>query len=233
MISDPRLHGKTREEAVEEIRVYLTRIERRRKRFQATSQNQLREVRTRVVEAVAAGLAHEEAAAAAGYQLATVSKWVAKRKTPVRAVDLETARCRLDKIRERQRSMAAAELRIANKARLVLRRAIAVEFTAEEFAGLTNYELTTVERWFASVRKRLEQSQRRRELASVRQGKANRPPQELSPVEYERWLAREKQRRIAVLQRYGMRSRRKKSAPLPEGNRLPVKSRGRRRHRRK
>ncbi|MFB7183567.1 hypothetical protein ACFCYI_38395 [Streptomyces sp. NPDC056257] len=233
MISDPRLHGKSREEVVEEIRVYLTRIERRRKRFQATSQNQLREVRTRVVEAVAAGLAHEEAAAAAGYQPATVSKWVAKHRTAVRPVDLATARHRLDKIRQRQRSMAAAELRISRKAKLVVRRAIAVEFTAEEFAGITTYNLEAVERWFTAVRNRLEQTRRRRELASVRRGKANRPPQELSPAEYARWLARETQRRRAVLQRYGMRPRRKKPAPPPEGNRLRLKSPGRRRHRRK
>ncbi|MFD4833286.1 hypothetical protein ACFWPV_26040 [Streptomyces uncialis] len=233
MISNPRLHGKTSEEAAEELRVNLTRIARRRKRFQVTSQNQLRQVRTRVLEAVAAGLGFEEAAAAAGYQSTTVSRWVAKHRTPVREVDLATARHRLDKIRERQRSMAAAELRIARRAKLLVRRAIAVEFTAEEFASITNYNRKAVERWFTAVRNRLEQNRRRRELASVRRGKANRPPQELSPAEYERWLAREQQRRKAVLQRYGMRPRRKNPAPQPGGNRLLLKSRKHRRRRRK
>ncbi|MEU8844019.1 hypothetical protein AB0D97_33730 [Streptomyces roseus] len=234
MISEPGLRGRTREDVVEEIRVYLTRIKRRRKRLQAAHQNHLREVvRPRVVEAIAAGIPQEEAAAAAGYQPATVSKWVAKRRTQVRVVDLETARGRLDQIRERKHSLSIAELRISSKARLVVRRAIIVELSPEEFASLTTYELPTVERWFASVRKRLEQDRRRRELAAVRQGKANRPPQELSSAEYKQWLVLEKQRREATLQRYGMRSRRRKPVPQQPGNRLHVKSPGRRRRRKK
>ncbi|GLX19860.1 hypothetical protein [Streptomyces lavendulae] len=234
MISEPGLRGKTREDVVEEIRVYLTRIERRRKRLQAATQNYMREVvRPRLVEAVAAGIPPEEVAAATGYRPNAVSKWVDKHRTAVREVDLETARGRLDQIREKKRSTSAAELRISSKAKLVVRRAIAAELSPEEFASLTTYQLTTVEGWFASVRKRLEQARRRRELASVRQGKANRPPQELSPAEYEQWLVLEKQRRNAVLERYGMRSRRRRPVPQQQGNRLHVKSRGRRRRRRK
>lgn len=233
MINEPCLRGKTPEEVAEEVRVYLTRIERHRKRFQSASQRHMGEVRVRVVEAVLAGISREEAAAAAGYQLAAVSKWVAKHRKPVREVDAATARYRLDKIRERQRYMAETELRIAKKARLLVRKAITVEVSAEEFAGLTEYNLPTVERWFASVRKRLEQARRRRDLASVRRGKANRPPQHLSPAEYERWLLLEKQRRNAILQRYGLRSRRRRPAPPKPANRLRVKPRSHRRRRRK
>ncbi|MER5871967.1 hypothetical protein [Streptomyces sp. NPDC002044] len=219
MINKPILRRKAPAEVAEEVRVYLTRINRRRKRLRSADENYLREVRTRVVEAVSAGVDLKDVAEASGYQLTTVSKWVAKHRVAVREVELETARERLNKILERRRRMAAAELRISSKARSVIRRAMGVGLPAEAFADLTDYELPTVRRWFASVRRSLEHTQRRREIASVRRGKSNRPPQHLSPVEYDQWLVLEELRRRNVLQKHGLRPRRRVRAPRPaQGN---------------
>ncbi|MCY0963360.1 hypothetical protein [Streptomyces sp. H27-H5] len=213
MIKKPGLPRKTPEEVASEVRVFLTRIQRRRKRFRAADEKHLREVRKRVLEAVWAGIGHEDVAKSSGYALKTVSKWVARCRVAVQEVEIDTARERLSIIHARRNRMAAEELRISTKARSVIRKAMGVGIPATEFAEITGYELSTVERWFASTRRVLLQAHRRWEIASVRRGKANRPPQELSPVEYDQWLVQDDQRRKSMLRKYGLQPRRRRNLP--------------------
>lgn len=212
MVKGPYSHGKTREEVAREVRVHMTRINRRRRRFQNAEQHALLDVRRRVAEAVAAGVSAEEAAAVTGYKLETVARWLRKRRSGVRAVPIERAREQLDRIRERRRRTARDELKISARARALIRRAMVVGIEAEEFAEMTGYSLKTVERWFASARRMLEQAQRQRELASVRRGRRRRPPQHLSPAERERWLVEAERRRKWALQMHGLRSDRRRGA---------------------
>ncbi|MFF4013311.1 hypothetical protein [Streptomyces sp. NPDC001717] len=209
MIKKPGLPRKPPEEVAAEVRVFLTRVHRRRKRFRAADEKHLHEVRKRVVEAVSAGISPEEVAKTSGYTLKAVSKWTARYRSTVQKVEIETARERLGTIQARRTRMAAEELMISAKARSVIRKAMGVGIPATEFAELTDYEISTVERWFASTRRVLLQAVRRWEIASVRRGKANRPPQELSPVEYDQWLVQDDQRRKAMLRKYGLKSRRR------------------------
>lgn len=212
MVKGPYSHGKTREEVAREVRVHMTRINRRCQRFRSADQHALRNVRRRVAEAVAAGVSTEEAAAVTGYKLQTVARWLAKRRNPVRAVSIERAREQLDRIQERRRRTAREELKIAARARGLVRRAMEVGIEVEEFAEITGYSVKTVTRWFASVRRSLEQAQRQREVASARRGRRRRPPQHLTPAERDRWLAEADRRRMWVLKRHGLRSGRKRGA---------------------
>lgn len=231
MVKGPYSHGKTREEVAREVRVHMTRINRRRQRFQSAEQRALVDVRRRVAEAVAAGVSAEEAADVTGYKLETVARWLRKRRGGVRAVPVERAREQLDGIRERRRRAARDELKISARARALVRRAMEVGVEADEFAEMTGYSLRTVERWFASIRRSLEQAQRQRELASARRGRRRRPPQHLSPAERARWLAEAERRRRWALQRYGLRSGRRRrgdqlKAPAAPARRLKKPSSG-------
>lgn len=219
MVKGPCSHGKTLEEVAREVRVELMRIDRRRKRFRSAEENGLREARKRVAEAVAAGVSAEEAALAAGYALKTVLRWLAKKKGGVRAVSIERAWDQLRRVDERRRHAAVTERKISARARGLVRRAMEVGIVATEFAETTGYTLKTVTKWFASVRHSLEQAQRQREITSVRRGKANRPPQHLSPVEYDRWLVQAERERRRVHRRHGVGTRRNLGA---EGGWLEV-----------
>ncbi|GHC37970.1 hypothetical protein GCM10010348_76580 [Streptomyces anthocyanicus] len=206
MVKGPYSHGKTPEEVAREVRVHMTRICRRRQRFQTADQHALHDVRRRIAEAVAAGISAEEAAAVTGYKFQTVARWLVKRRSAVRAVPVERAREHLDRIRERRRRTAQEELKISARARALVRRAMEVGIEVEEFAEVTGYSLKTVNRWFDGVRRSLERAQRQREIASARRGKRRRPPQHLSPAERDRWLAEAERRRKWVLQRHGLRT---------------------------
>lgn len=208
MVKGPCSHGKTLDEVAFELRVYLARIKRRRTRFRYADEKHLRDVRKRVVEAVAAGISTEQASASTGYSLTSVTRWLAKARGEVRIVPVEQAQDRLDRIRERRERSALEESRISVRARSVVRKAMEVGLGAQEFSDRTGYTLPIVKRWFASVRRSIEQAWRQRELASVRRGKRNRPPQHLSEVEYDQWLVREALRRRTVLRRYGLRANR-------------------------
>jgi hypothetical protein len=232
MVKGPYSHGKTPDEVAQEVRVYLARIGRRRRRFRSAEEKNLREVRKRVAEAVESGISAEEAAAAVGYKLMTVTRWLAKakRKGKVRALPKEKARERLDRIRARRRRTSQAELKVSAMARATVRKAMEAGIAAQEFADTTGYTLKIVTKWFVSVRRSLEQAQRQREIVSVRHGKRNRPPQHLSLVEYDQWLVQEDRRRKTVLRRHGLSPRRRKPGgrqrkdPAP---RIPKKPRKR------
>lgn len=204
MAKGPLSHGKTREEVVREVLVFLMRIKRRRQRFESSQRNLLGDARRYVVEAVAADVAVEEVALLVGYGSETVSRWAAKHRSLARGVSEEVARRQLDRIhRRRQRSKAEAS-KTADKARSVVRTAVEMGITAEVFADLTGYNLETVDRWYASASKALEQVRRQRELASIRRTKRNRPPQHLSPEEAKQWLLEEYKRRFEVLRGHGL-----------------------------
>lgn len=210
MVKGPCSHGKTLEEVAREVRVCLARIDRRRKRFRSAEETGLREARRRIAEAAAAGISAEEASDATGYALKTVTRWLAKQKRrEVRTVPLEKAWEQLARIGERRQRAAVTERRISAAARALVRKAMEVGIAADEFTRTTGYTSKTVAGWFESVRHSLEQSRRQREIASTRQGKGNRPPQHLSPVEYDQWLVQEERRRRHVLRSHGLRSRRK------------------------
>lgn len=181
----------------------LTRIGRRRKRFGSAEGNGLRDARRRVAEAAAAGISAEEAAHATGYAVKTVTRWLAK-KGEARVVPVERARDNLHKVGERRRQADVSERRIAARARGLVRKAMEVGIEATEFAEVTGYMVNTITKWFSSVRQSMEQAQRQRELASVRRGKRNRPPQHLSPAEYDQWLVQEDRRRRLVLRSHGL-----------------------------
>lgn len=219
MVKGPCSHGKTLEEVAREVRVGLTRIGRRRKRFRSAEENSLREARSCIAEAVAAGVSPEEAAEATGYALKTVMRWVAKRKAGIRVISSEKAWEQLKQVRERRQHTATVEGRVSAAARGLVRKAMEVGIAAEEFAGTTGYTSRTVTRWFASVRHSLEQARRQREIVSSRRGRGSRPPQHLSPVEYDQWLVQEERRRRRVLRTHGLGARRNLGA---EGGWLEV-----------
>lgn len=222
MIKRPGLPRKTPEEVAPEVRVFLIRLHRRRKRFREADQKHLREVRKRVAEAVSAGISPEEVAKICGYTPKTITKWLARRRATVQKVEIEVARERLSSIRARRSQLKAEEMLISARARSVIRKAMRVQLDAPEFVELTGYEMATVERWFASTRRVLSQAHRRREIASVRRGKANRPPQELSPVEYDQWLVEQDMRRKTLFRKYDLQPKRRRLRRRDPSNR-PLK----------
>lgn len=213
MVKGPYSHGKTPDEYAREIRVSMARINLRLKRFRSVEENNLREVRKHVVEGVTVGVSIEEAAAVAGYSPKTVARWLRKgKRIGPRPVSIEKAREQLDRMGVRRRRTAVEELRISSRARALVRKAMEVAIAPEEFAATTGYTSQTVTRWFASVRHSLEQSQRQGEIASVRKSRKNRPPQDLSPVQYDQWLVQEERRRRQVLHKHGLRPKRYRNA---------------------
>lgn len=203
MAKSPFSHGKTHEEVAAEVRVHLLRISRRRKRFRAAVERNLRETRQRIVEAVAAGFSVEDVATRTGYGVRTVQKWLAKGASVVRPISAEKAWERIERIHLQRHHTARLELKISARARGLVRKAVQVGITAEEFAGETGFTLKTTEKWFAAAHQSLEQAQRQREVAAVRRGKRNRPPQHLSLAERARWLVNEAERRKATLAKHG------------------------------
>lgn len=212
MVKGPYSHGKTPDEVAREIRVHLTRIYRRRERFRSAQYKGLQEARKRVVEAVLAGVSHKDASMTTGYSEKTVTRWLSKGRSHAREVPLQKALAQLDRVRASRIHAVSVESRTSATARGLVRRAMEAGVGAEEFAIKTGYTAKTVDRWFASVRHVLEQSQRQREIMSVRQGKRSRPPQYLSPVEYDQWLAQEERRRRRVFRKHNLQARRRLNA---------------------
>ncbi|MDA5283669.1 hypothetical protein [Streptomyces sp. Isolate_45] len=210
MIKRPGLPRKTPEEVAPEVRVFLIRLHRRRKRFRKADQKHLCTVRQRVAEAVSAGIGPEEVAKICGYAPKTIDKWLAKHRDPVQEVEIDAARERLSGLRAQRSKLKAEEMLISARARSVIRKAMRAQLDAPEFVELTGYQRATVERWFASTRRVLSQAHRRREIASVRRGKANRPPQELSPVEYDQWLVEQDMRRKTLFRKYELQPKRRR-----------------------
>lgn len=199
-----RRYGALPEEAAEDLRVHLVRISRRRKRLKLAGVNNLRDVRKRIAEAVAAGISLEMSAAMTGYKLETVMRWLNKQKKRPRVVPVETAQCRLELIDQQRRRTVQRDLEISARAKALVRKAMAAGIAIDEFALLTGYTKPRVSKWFASVRRSLEQAQRQRELIAIQRGKGSRPPQHLSETEYDRWLVEADYKRRKVLRRYGL-----------------------------
>ncbi len=203
-------HGLSRryraapDEEAEDLRVHLIRISRRRKRLQSAGAKNLRDVRKRIAEAVAAGISLEKTAATSGYKLETVTRWLNKQKKGARVVPVEAAQRRLELIDQQRRRVIQRDLEISARAKALVRKAMAAGIAVDEFALLTGYTKPRVTKWFASVRRSLEQAQRQRELIAIRRGKGSRPPQHLSEAEYDQWLVAADYKRRKVLRRYGL-----------------------------
>ncbi|MFC8795637.1 hypothetical protein [Streptomyces cinereoruber] len=156
-----------------------------------------------------------------GYKLETVERWLSKRKARTRDVSADEAKRRLELVNQRRRHVIRRDLIISKQAQGLVRKAMGSGIRAEEFASLSGYTEPRVNKWFASVRRTLEQAQRQRELIAIRRGKGSRPPQHLTEAEYDQWLVEADYKRRKVLRRYGL------------GRQLPKPSRryrGRRRH---
>ncbi|MFF0561924.1 hypothetical protein [Streptomyces sp. NPDC004266] len=205
--------------------MHLIRIARRRERLRSTDSKHLLEVRKRVAEAVKAGISLEEAAKTTGYKLETITRWLSKQKDQARDVPTDKAKHRLELINQRRHRVTRRDLAISKQAQALVRKAMGAGIQADEFASLSGYTESRVTKWFASVRRALQQAQRQRELIATRRGKGSRPPQHLTEAEYDQWLVEADHKRRKVLRRYGL------SQQLPKPNHgSSRRGRGRKRH---